>query len=285
MTAALGRALLELETGERTIVSAPQATVRSPAATAEPTELPEPTAAASEPTAAMSEPTAAMSEPTAVMREPGATVAQPPARRSRRSPVLWALSIAALAVAAVVVVVLSGGSKTAGAGPDPRERPDAGADDHGIGTRGFDFRRDTERLGLATRPGRDRPFQRGHGAQQTFPAAGSPTAIAAGVSAVWVAEPGLQALAQFNGDSGERVHSAKLPGTPVALALDQQDSSAWVADSSGAITHVAVGGTVAGTPGIALPRVEPRVGRRLGVGHQRHEQGPCPGGSQHERFD
>ena len=116
MTAALGRALLELETGERTIVSAPQATVRSPAATAEPTELPESTAAASEPSAAMSQPTAAMSEPTAVMREPGPTVAQPPAPRSRRSPILWALPIVALVVVAgVLVAVLSGGNNAAGA--------------------------------------------------------------------------------------------------------------------------------------------------------------------------
>ncbi|MFZ0381899.1 MAG: protein kinase [Solirubrobacteraceae bacterium] len=254
MTAALGRALLELETGERTIVSAPQATVRSPAATAEPTELPEPTAAASEPTAAMSEPTAAMSEPTAVMREPGATVAQPPARRSRRSPVLWALSIAALAVAAVVVVVLSGGSKTAGAGVQIRGSGLTQGRTITVSGPAGSISVGIQNVWVSL-PGRDEIVRSSvaTGAQQTFPAAGSPTAIAAGVSAVWVAEPGLQALAQFNGDSGKRVHSAKLPGTPVALALDQQDSSAWVADSSGAITHVAVGGTVAGTPGHSTP--------------------------------
>jgi hypothetical protein len=39
----------------------------------------------------------------------------------------------------------------------------------------------------------------------------------------------------------------KLPGSPVATVFDQTDSSAWVADKSGAISHVAVGGQLVGT--------------------------------------
>ena len=39
----------------------------------------------------------------------------------------------------------------------------------------------------------------------------------------------------------------KLPGSPVATVFDQHDSSAWVADKSGAISHVAVGGQLVGT--------------------------------------
>lgn len=248
MTAALGRALLELDTGERTIVSAPQATVRSPAATAEPTELPEPTAAASEPTAAAS-------EPTAVMREPGPTVAPPPAPRSRRSPILWALPIVALVVVAgVLVAVLSGGNNAAG----------AQVQIHGSGLtegRTITLPAAPAAMSVGTRnlwaslPGRNEIVRSSlaTAAQETFPAAGNPSAIVAGVSAVWVAEPGTQTLAQFNGDPGKEVHSAKLQGTPGAIALDQQDSTAWVADSSGAISHVALGGTVTGTPGHSAP--------------------------------
>jgi len=100
------------------------------------------------------------------------------------------------------------------------------------------------------------------GDQQTFPATGNPTAIAAGPAAVWVAQPGSHELAQFNGDSGAQVHGAKLPGAPVAIALDQ-DSSAWVADSSGAITHMALGGTVVGTPAHSAP---PASGLDVGDG-------------------
>ena len=268
MTAALGQALLELETGERTIVSRSQATVPSAARTAELTELPEPAAATPEPTAVMSEPTAVMSEPTAVMSEPpavmsepttvvpetGATVTPPSAPRSRRSPIIWALPVAVLAVAVGLGVILSGGGKTAGAlvqihgsglteGRTVTVSGPAGSISVGI-----------QNLWVSL-PGRDEIVRSSvaTGAQQTFAAAGSPTAIAAGVSAVWVAEPGSQALAQFNGDSGKQVHFAKLAGTPSAIALDQQDSSAWVTDSSGTITHVALGGAVAGTPGHSTP--------------------------------
>lgn len=91
------------------------------------------------------------------------------------------------------------------------------------------------------------------GAQQSFPAAGNPTAIVAGSAALWVAQPASRSLAQFNGDTGAQVHAAKLPGSPIAVALDQQDSSAWVADSSGAISHAALGGTVIGTPAHSDP--------------------------------
>jgi streptogramin lyase len=248
MATALGRALLELETGERTIVSPVQATVLSPTRASEPAER-------SDPTAAASDPTAVVSEPTAVVAAPGPAVAQPSAPRSRRSPILWALPIGLLVVAIVLVVVLSGGGKTAGAsevtingsgltqGRTITVSGPAGA--ISVGTQNV----------WVSLPGRDEIVRTSvaTGAQQTFPASGSPTAIAAGVSAVWVAEPGGQMLAQFNGDSGKQVHFAKLSGTPAAIALDQQDSSAWVTDSSGAISHVALGGTVAGTPGHSAP--------------------------------
>ena len=81
-----------------------------------------------------------------------------------------------------------------------------------------------------------------------------------------MAEPGTQTLAQFNGDLGKEVHSAKLQGTPGAIALDQQDSTAWVADLSGAISHVALGGTVYRNPGHSAPAAS---GLAFGEGAER----------------
>ncbi len=255
MTAALGQALLELETGERTIVSPSAQTVPSPAATA---AVSESTAAISEPTAVLSASTAPAPEPPTIVTPPSATRPSdrpPGGPRSRRFPrSLWVLGIGTLVVAGVLVAVLSGGNKTAdaqvqihGSGlTEGRTITVSGpAGSMSVGTKNLwvslPSRNELIRSSLAT------------GAQQTFPATGNPSAIVAGVSAVWVAEPGLRTLAQFNGDLGKEVHSAKLQGAPSAIALDQQDSSAWVADSSGAISHVALGGTVSGTPGRSAP--------------------------------
>jgi streptogramin lyase len=91
------------------------------------------------------------------------------------------------------------------------------------------------------------------GRRQMFRASGGPTALAAGSKAVWVAEAESRALAQYNGDSGARVAVTGVPGTPTAVAVDQNDSSGWVADSSGAISRVALGGGVIGTPAHISP--------------------------------
>jgi hypothetical protein len=85
------------------------------------------------------------------------------------------------------------------------------------------------------------------GAHATFPASGGPTSLSAGFRALWVAQAASDGLAQFNGDAGTQVGTTKLPGSPVATVFDQNDSSAWVADKSGAISHVAVGGQLVGT--------------------------------------
>jgi hypothetical protein len=63
-----------------------------------------------------------------------------------------------------------------------------------------------------------------------------------------VGDAASQSLAQFNVDSGAQVAQARLNASPSAVAVDRGDSSAWVADSSGAITHVALGGGIVGTP-------------------------------------
>ena len=90
-------------------------------------------------------------------------------------------------------------------------------------------------------------------ARNVFPASGRPTGLAAGFKALWVAQAGSNSLAQFNGDTGGQVTAAKLGGSPSAVVFDQHDGTAWVTDSSGAITHVDVGGSVIGTPAHSTP--------------------------------
>jgi hypothetical protein len=91
------------------------------------------------------------------------------------------------------------------------------------------------------------------GAHATFRATGGPTSLSAGYRALWVAQSAAGGLAQYNGDAGTQVAMTKLPGSPVATVFDQNDGSAWVADKSGAISHVAVGGQLVGTPGHSDP--------------------------------
>ena len=91
------------------------------------------------------------------------------------------------------------------------------------------------------------------GANDAFPATGRPTALTAGFAALWVALSGSNALGQFIGDTGKHVGSTKLPGSPAAVVFAKDDGSGWVADSSGAITHVAVGGGVVGTAARSSP--------------------------------
>jgi DNA-binding beta-propeller fold protein YncE len=63
-----------------------------------------------------------------------------------------------------------------------------------------------------------------------------------------VAPAASRSLAQFDGDSGAQVHTARLLGSPLAIALDHDGSTAWVADSRGAISHIDVGPPGNGTP-------------------------------------
>jgi serine/threonine protein kinase len=264
LTATLGRALQELETGERTVLSPSPQTVAFPEETTLAAAPPSPkplqaTRLAAQPTPARESPTPLtkpLAEPPATA--PGPTTRppdRPPAApRSRRHMILWAVPIAAVVLAGVLIATLSGGSSTAaahiqihGSGlTEGRTITVSGVPaSMSVGTRNLWIslpqHNELVRSNLAT------------GDQQTFPATGNPGAIAAGVSAVWVAEPGSRTIAQFDGDSGAEVHSAMLSGPPVAIALDDQDSSAWVADSTGAISHVALGATVVGTPAHSAP--------------------------------
>ena len=124
----------------------------------------------------------------------------------------------------------------------PRRRPEGRTDDRSPRRGWFGLTRHAETCGshCPTAASSSAPTSKS-GPGRTFPASGRPTSLVAGIRALWVAPAASRSLAQFNGDSGAQVHTARLPGNPLALALDQADSTAWVADSSGAISHVDVG--------------------------------------------
>jgi serine/threonine protein kinase/streptogramin lyase len=271
LVGALEEVLHQLDTAERATAvrkARPDtAEVRAPTTA----ELKRTAAAQTEPITALTAPT----EPTSGPTEPRPL--QPTRRDDRRlaaptpsrSRILWLVPVVAVAVVAVLIATLIGGSsnrRRSGAALSPSAslaRPTQ-IELNGSGLR------EGSTISVSSRPGsiavesgnvwislpargelvRFDPLT---GRQRMFPAAGGPTAIAAGLSAVWVAESAYRSLAQFNGDSGERVAVTRLPGTPTAVAVDQHDSSAWVADSSGAVSHVALGGGVIGTPARIAP--------------------------------
>jgi Protein kinase domain len=175
-----------------------------------------------------------------------------PVPPSRRFPTKWAVALVGLVVVAgVLVAVLSGG------GGSSSSSNSAGIQITGSGlTEGqsIDLSSAPGSISIGSKnvwislPGSGKlvRFNPATGSQQSFAATGSPTAIVAGPAALWVAQTASKSLAQFNGDSGKQVAAAKLPGAPTSVALDQNNSTAWVSDSSGAITHVVFNGAVSG---------------------------------------
>jgi len=269
----------------------PTATRIEPAATRiEPAPtVSEPAPTVSEPAPTVSEPAPTVSEPAVTVSEP--TVASPPtvanpltvaspspesrvqsrsrsAPSSRRSPFLWLAPIVLLSLAGVLIATLSdvrtppsgsgvtstptlaspttqvrlqGGGLTAGRTLSVSSVPGSVS----LGTRNLWV--SLPNVGELVRTSQT------SGTRRSFLASGRPTALAAGFRALWVAQAASRSLAQFNGDSGTQVTVTRLPGSPVAVALDQDDGSVWGADSSGAISHVAVGGGVIGTPAHSDP--------------------------------
>ena len=232
-----------------------------------------------EPTASGIEPTASRTEPPARRDEPGPTVSRPtapsppresrvepsppPARTASRSPFIWLAPVVLLSLAGVLIATFSDVRSSSGkAGVPSPYATGTGSERVTLHGGGMTVGRT---ISLAAVPGSVSVGQRNlwvslpdrgelvrtnlqSGAQSTFSASGRPTLLAAGSRALWVAQPTLQALAQFNGDSGDQAHSARLSGRPTAIALAQNDSTAWVADSSGAISHVDVGPGGIGAP-------------------------------------
>jgi serine/threonine protein kinase len=284
LAAALGEVLSALETTERTAPPAAVPTVLEPGAptvmSSEPatrieppdpatrTEPPEPATRTEPPEPATrteaTEPPAAAEAPT-VGAPPGAE--RP---RRRRSPFLWLAPVLVLTLAGVLIATFSdnpgggaGSTQTGGA-----------VSLHGGGLtlgRTINLPGTPGSVSIGKRnvwvsiPGAGKLVRSKltSGATSVFAATGQPGALVAGTKALWVAQSGSGSLAQFNGDAGTQAHGTKLSGNPVALALDPADSTVWVADSSGAVTHVAVGGTTVGAPVRVNP---PPTGLALGEG-------------------
>jgi len=272
LVAALDEILRELDTAERGAVApaartdsaaaSPPTTATVPLSAGEPETIPSVT----EPRG--TGPRATEPQPTEAVTVPIAPTAAAPSRRDerrdakparRRSRVVWLAPIVVVAVAGVLIAVVAGGSGNGGRVPGPSaSSTPARVTIQGSGlSQGWTIAVPGApgSISVGSRnvwislPGRGElvRFSPVTGRRRIFPSAGGPTAIAAGFSALWVAETASRALAQYNGDSGDRVRLTALGGTPVAVVVDQRDSSAWVADSSGAVSHVAVGGGVIGS--------------------------------------
>jgi serine/threonine protein kinase len=238
-----------------------------------PAALTEPSGPATERAGAATEPSALVADQTTPSRPPTIPSRPPtiprelPKRsgRTRRSLVLWGALIAALAGAGVLAIVLTGGGQRRNAGAS--STPATGSVPTKVVISGTGLAQGLS-VNLSSPPGGISANAQGvwvslpdrgkvvqidpsTGNQRLLTTGGIPTAIAAGPSALWVAGTGSNSLAEFNG--GAQVAVAKLGGTPTAIAVDPHDSSAWVADSSGAISHVAPGGAVVGTPAQSDP--------------------------------
>jgi serine/threonine protein kinase len=257
----------------------PGAAAKEPAATRI-----DPAAPAKEPVATRVDPAATRIEPIAPANEPAGTVTEPKvaspppesrvegrsrsAPSSRRSPFLWLAPLVLLSLAGVLIATFSD-DRTPPGKTGATSTPTTGSAATQIKLQGGGLTAgrtiSVSSLPSSVSVGRrnvwislpDRGelvrFNVKSGTRRIFPARGRPTALAAGSRALWVAQAASRSLAEFDGDSGAQVTAAKLPGSPVAIALDQDDSSAWVADSSGAISHVAIGGAVIGTPAHSDP--------------------------------
>jgi serine/threonine protein kinase len=287
LTAALGQALQKLESAER-VAAAPEP---RPIETDLPTVVTEdaairiePAATANEPAATRIDPAVTRIDPIAPANEPTGTVTAPrlaspgpesrgadrsrSAPSSRRSPFLWLTPIVLLSLAGVLIATFSDDrTPPAQTGTTSTPTTGSGATPIKLDGGGLTVGRT---IALSSLPGSvslgrrnvwislsDRGelvrFTMKSGTRSIFPASGRPTALAAGARALWVAQAASRSLAQFNGDSGAQAAAAGLPGSPTSIALDTDDSSAWVADSSGALSHVAVGGSVIGTPAHSDP--------------------------------
>ena len=251
-------------------VTGPTAVTETAAGATEPTAVTDPVAAATEPNATLAEsPRTASSPRVPIAPAPTRRIGeQRPPRAARGRAWRWVVPIALLAAAGILITALTGGSghpSSSGRAPSPTAgTASAEIKIHGTGLRAGQM------IALPSAPGsisvgsrnvwislpgkgellRFNPLT-GH--RRVFRASGRPTAITAGFSALWVADTHARSLVQFNGDSGVQVASTSLAGTPTAVAVDQKDSSAWVADSSGAISHVALGGAMIGTPAHITP--------------------------------
>ena len=281
LAAALARALLALEPAGQRAATQPSPDVTDALL---PTVLTDDAATHIEHTATVDDPGPTQIERTATGSDPGPTriaaeVATPPedhrvaapspaAPPRRRSPFLWLAPVIVLSLAGVLIATFSDNPTTSGK-TAATSTPTPASSTARVTLQGGGLKLGST-IELASLPGAVSIGTRNvwtslpeggqlirwnpkSGAHSTFTATGRPMALAAGFRALWVAQPASNSLAQFNGDTGTQVGATKLPGSPVAVVFDQIDSTAWVADSSGAISHVAVGGELLGTPAHSDP--------------------------------
>jgi serine/threonine protein kinase len=271
LTAALGQALQEVETvgatpqtddapaGEATVITDDEATRIAAAAAAPLVEAP----------TAVDDPGPTRIE-TPVATGP-AQPPEPPAERStvsapppkRRSPFLWAAPLILVTLVVVLVATFSdvhtnSGMTTTTDTTVDKIRLTGGGMTVGrtVGLGGAPGSVSVGKKNVWTSvPGADQLVRSSltTAAKSDYPASTRPTALTAGFAALWVALSGSNELGQFIGDTGKQVGTTKLPGSPNAVAFATDDGSAWVSDSSGAVTHVAVGGGVVGTPAHTSP--------------------------------
>jgi serine/threonine protein kinase len=293
LVVALGQALQALDTAERvlaapepqpdvtvaalpTVMAKDAATRVKPAAPShEPgTRRLEPAARRTEPNTTPIEPDVTRADPAAAVNEPPGAVPPPDSRAAagsrspRRSPLIWVVPILVLSLVGVLIATLSD-VRSPASKPSASSTATTGSAATATRLQGGGMTVG-QTISLPSTPGSVSLGTRNvwvslpdagelvrtsqtSGAPRSFPANGRPNALAAGTRGLWVAATASDSLAQFNGDSGGQVAAVKLPGSPTALALDQDDSSAWVADSSGAISHVAIGPTVIGTAAHSEP--------------------------------
>jgi serine/threonine protein kinase len=277
LTTALGQAQKALDTGERiaaapeprpdatdllapTVITEDAATRIEPGAPATPPAT-QPAARATQPAATVNEPAGTVTDPT-VSSAPSESRVQERSRSPRARPFLWLAPIVLLSLAGVLIATFSDNpshpAKTSATSPSTTSSADGQIKLLGGGLtvgRTITLASTPGSISLGSEnvwislPARGQLVRANmkSGTQSIFPASGRPTALAAGTRALWVAQAASRSLAQFDGDSGAQVHVARLRGSPVAIALDD-DSTAWVADSSGAISHVNVGPEGSGTP-------------------------------------
>jgi daunorubicin resistance ABC transporter ATP-binding subunit len=89
------------------------------------------------------------------------------------------------------------------------------------------------------------------GHTQAFHVGGHPNAIVAGFDRIWVAGSAMGPLASLNMFTGQPLSFTQLQNAPTALAVDDDDTSACTADSSGGVTHIDSTGTVIGAANVS----------------------------------
>lgn len=179
----------------------------------------------------------------------------PPPQRRRT----WALAGAAvigIAVLAVVLVLLVGGSSHAlqpvksvsGKGISEGRAISLGGGPGGVTA-------DPNGSAWASIPGSGEiaRVDDATGQKQTFRVSGTPTAIAAGTDSIWVAGSGVGPLGRLSALTGAAQKTDQLQSAPGAIAVNPSDSSACTAESSGAVTHIDSSGHVIGTPAKVSP--------------------------------